>query len=221
MPVVEITVSCHIESRGRHRRRGIPIWNQRQEQAGAVVGPLPRTKKNVLLQGGTKYRFDLSNGKSYHLHTTGLFTPGLWLKCELNHRTLQPPGDFARRSLSPTPSPLPFPPRSSPPLLRYRASLPFLSLPRLNESWKTRRIMHDTVFCCSAVTERRGMTRRNKQRVFLPSCFKILKCVISWCLRYCIVMDPARHLLLATCFCVLTPASVYFYFNYENATRFK
>lgn len=105
MPVVEIAVSCHIESRGRHRRRGISIWNQRQEQAGAVVGYLPRIKKNVLLQGGAKYRFDLSNGKSYHLHTTGLFTPGLWLKCELNHRTLQPPGDFARRSLYLLPPP--------------------------------------------------------------------------------------------------------------------
>lgn len=93
--------------------------------------------------------------------------------------------------------------------LRYRASLPFLSLLRLNESWKTRRIMHDAVFCCSAVTERRGMTRRNKQRVFLPSCFKILKCVISWCLRYCIVMDSARHLFLATSFRVLASSPGY------------
>lgn len=100
--VKEITDSCHTESCGRHRRRRTSIWNQRKERAGAMVGQLPRTK-NVLLQGGMKYRFDLSNGKSYHLHTTGLFTPSLWLKCELNHRTLQPPGDFAHRFLSPPP----------------------------------------------------------------------------------------------------------------------
>lgn len=72
------------------------------EKSG-VVGQPTADKKNVLLQGGMKYRFDLSNGKSYHLHTTGLFTPRLWLKCELNHRTPQPPGDFARRSLPPPP----------------------------------------------------------------------------------------------------------------------
>lgn len=107
MPVVEITVSCHIESRGRHRRRR-NLDMKSGTRAGGRGGRAPTAdKKNVLLQGGAKYRFDLSNGKSYHLHTTGLFTPGLWLKCELNHRTLQPPGDFARRSLSPSLPPSP------------------------------------------------------------------------------------------------------------------
>jgi len=76
VPVEEIIDSCHTKSRERHRRRRISIWNQRKEQTGAMVGR--HGQKNVLLQGGTKYRFDLSNGKSYHLHTTGLFTPRLW-----------------------------------------------------------------------------------------------------------------------------------------------
>lgn len=118
MPVVEITVSCHIES----SRKTSPTRNldmKSETRAGGRGGRAPTAdKKNVLLQGGTKYRFDLSNGKSYHLHTTGLFTPGLWLKCELNHRTLQPPGDFALVALYLLPPP-PLPPTfftSSPPI---------------------------------------------------------------------------------------------------------
>lgn len=63
--------------------------------------------------------------------------------------------------------------------------------------------MHDVVFCrFGMATKRQGMRDREKGRetsrgiIFLPSCFKILKCVINWCLRYCIVMDPVRYLCL-------------------------
>lgn len=148
--------------------------------------------KNWLVANRAKYRFDLSSGKSYHLHTTRLFTPGLWLKCELNHRSLPAPGDFACRLLRSLYSP------SS--ATGYIQGLAVFSFPtttyididkklenQKDNAWRALLLLRRW----QRERERRARGRREQKFTGFPAaCFKILKCVISWCLRYCIVMDP-------------------------------